>query len=176
MIFITSDTWFNRPIYQLQDIDVVEYNDMLIAKWNEVVSDSDDVYVLGGFGVSDLYHIVIRLKGNIHFLNNYYTEDEKMFINDMKKYVNNSTDQNISNRIFFHNEQIMTNVETDCVMSYFPLADWIGKNTGTFNFHGFYKNNDFVNHNVSCNTYDWDFYPVNIEKIKKNIANFEEKM
>ena len=66
--------------------------------------------------------------------------------------------------------------ETDCVMSYFPLADWIGKNTGTFNFHGFYKNNDFVNHNVSCNTYDWDFYPVNIEKIKKNISNFEEKM
>ena len=81
--FVISDIWFNRNCKD-DDMNITDINNVKISAWNNTVSDNDDVYVLGGFGISDLYNIIVRLKGRIHFLDNFFNDDERRFIEDMK--------------------------------------------------------------------------------------------
>ena len=83
-IFVISDTWFNRLIEDDPNENVVDRNEQIIQVWNNTIKKNDIVYVLGGFGIGDLYHIVIQLNGKIHFLNNCFNADEKEFIENMK--------------------------------------------------------------------------------------------
>ena len=84
-IFVISDTWFNRVLNDGPDVDTVDSNESIIFNWNTIVTPDDTVYVLGGFGILDLYNIVIQLKGNIHFLNNVFNPDEEMYIENVKE-------------------------------------------------------------------------------------------
>ena len=59
-IFVVSDTWFNRLLKDDPNENVVDNNDFIIQMWNEKVKPGDIVYVLGGFGIGDLYHILAR--------------------------------------------------------------------------------------------------------------------
>lgn len=75
MIFLTSDThaghaniinFGNRPF-----ANVDEMNQAIIDRWNEVVSDHDDVYHLGDFalgGKTFISHFASQLKGRIHLI------------------------------------------------------------------------------------------------------------
>lgn len=84
-IFLTSDCHFNhkniveycpesRPFETVQ-----EMNEAIIKNWNKVVSDKDDVYVLGDFfmgQITDITPILSRLKGVIHLVRgNHDTKD-----------------------------------------------------------------------------------------------------
>lgn len=172
-IFAISDTWFNRLLVDDPNENVVDNNDHIIQVWNETVSPEDKVYVLGGFGIGDLYFILTRLHGEIHFLNNYFNADEKSFITNMKDCVNKSSDHTFRHKILFERNQIVVLPEVDAVLSYFPLEDWPGKSTGTYCFHGMTETTDLMKHNISCSSKKWDYVPVNIVDVQKNIATVE---
>lgn len=173
-IFVISDTWFNRPIGDKSNMTASDYNDEVVNNWNSIVNKSDDIYVLGGFGISDLYNIVIRLNGKIHFLNNYYTDDEILFYETLKKNINDSIDKKLLNRIFFEDKQILTLNKEDIVLSYFPLSYWYGKDTGTICFHGLSDKTNFKNNNINCCYQLNKFKPLNVLSIKENIEKFKK--
>lgn len=175
-IFAISDTWFNRLMEDDPNANVVDNNDHIIQCWNETVNKDDKVYVLGGFGIGDLYHILVRLNGEIHFLANYFNNDEKMFLNTMMDAVRKSSDIELKSRIIFEQAQILTLNDLDVVLSYFPLEDWVGKSTGTYCFHGLNNTMDIEGHNITCIGSEWEYSPVNITDVQKNIETFKNRL
>ena len=173
-IFVTSDIWINRPMGEFSSMTNDEYNNMLIDNWNSTVSKDDIVYILGGFGIGDCYDIILKLNGEIHFLNSIIGESDAEFMNSLKKSVVNSVDVELSKRIIFESNQILALPEEDCVLSYFPLNDWIGKSTGTFCFHGYTNKHNLKENNISCKFELWDNSPVSINEIKNNFLKFEK--
>ena len=173
-IFIVSDIWFNRPIGEFSSMTNNEYNNMIIDNWNNTVSKKDIVYVLGGFGIGDCYDIVIKLNGEIHFLNSVFSQSDRYFRNIMKNAVENSVDKELKKRIFFESDQILALEKEDCILSYFPLNDWAGKSTNTFCFHGYNNNHNIIENNISCKLGLWKCAPVSIKDIKNYFLKFEK--
>lgn len=173
-IFAISDTWFNRLLDDDPNENIIDNNDHMIQVWNETVSPGDKVYVLGGFGIGDLYYIITRLNGEIHFLDNYFNKDEKSFISNMKDAVNRSGDAIFKKKNIFERNQILVLPELDVVFSYFPLETWPGKSTGTYCFHGLTESTNLVGHNISCVAKKWEHAPINITNIKEKIGKFSE--
>lgn len=174
-IFVTSDTWFNRPNGKYLDLTTDEYNKILTENWNKTVGKKDIVYILGGIGISDIYQILIKLNGEIHILNNYFSEDEKYFIEILKKSVDLSVDRKLKNKIIFEETQILTLADEDVILSYFPLMNWMGSESGTYCFHGLTTESDLINHRISCMVGNWDYKPACINEIKNKINSFKEK-
>ena len=172
-IFVTSDIWINRPIGKLANKTSNEYNEILIENWNKVVKPKDVVYILGGVGISDIYSTIIKLNGTIHILNNFFTKDEIDFTYNLQKSVNCSVDKNIRNKFVFHENQIVTLYDEDVVLSYFPLSDWYGKESGTMCFHGFNSYTDFNEKVMSCCMSDRS-KPLNIKECKSNLLEFDK--
>ena len=76
-IFLTSDLHFNHKnilAYESESRpfeNIPEMNEALIANWNNVVSNEDDVWVLGDFFMGqlmDIGSILSRLNGKIHLV------------------------------------------------------------------------------------------------------------
>lgn len=174
--FAISDTWFNRFLTEDPNKNIVDNNDHIIQNWNNVVGKDDNVYVLGGFGISDMYHILVRLNGNIYFLANYFNDDEIESMGMLKSAIDKSSDITLKERIHFIFNQIVLLNDIDVVLSYFPLQDWPGKNTGTYCFHGLNGVMDIAKHNITCTASQWDFNPICIEDVQKNIQSFSSKL
>lgn len=172
-VFIASDIWFNRPIGDFSFMSNDEYNNMIIEKWNEVVKINDIVYILGGFGIGDCYDIVLKLHGEIHFLNSVFTQSDTDFRNIIKEGVENSVNKDLIKRIIFENNQILTIPKFDCVLSYFPLSDWLGKNSNTLCLHGYTNNHNLNENNISCKINLWGNSPVSINEVKNNLLKFK---
>ena len=173
-IFVASDLWFNRPMGDYSSMTNEEYNNMIIDNWNDIVSDEDIVYVLGGFGIGDCYDIVLKLNGEIHFLNSVFSHADSTFRNVMKCGVENSVNKDLANRIIFESNQILSVLTEDCILSYFPLSDWAGKTTNTLCFHGYTDNHNLNENNISCKIDLWGSSPVCIKEIKNNFSNFRK--
>lgn len=173
-IFVTSDVWFNRPIGEFSSMTNEEYNNMVIDNWNSIVGNKDVVYVLGGFGIGDCYDIVLKLNGEIHFLNSVFSRCDSDFINSIKEGVENSVSKELLKRIVFENNQILAIPNEDCILSYFPLNDWAGKSTNTYCFHGYTSDHNIVENNISCKLELWKNSPVSIKEIKNIILKFEK--
>ena len=175
-IFVTSDIWFNRPIGEFSHMTNEEYNNMIIDNWNNTVGDDDIVYVLGGFGIGDCYDTVLKLNGEIHFLNSVFNYNDSIFRNAIKDSVEYSVNKELGKKIIFESNQIITVSDVDCVLSYFPLSDWAGKSTNTFCFHGYSNNHNINENNVSCKMELWENSPVSIKEIKKSFSKFKKLM
>lgn len=173
-IFVTSDIWFNRPIGQFSHMTNEEYNGMMIENWNDKVNNDDVVYILGGFGIGDCYDIVLKLNGEIHFLNSVFNSSDNIFMNLIKESVVNSVNKELNERIIFENNQILALPIEDCILSYFPLNDWAGKSTNTFCFHGYTNNHNLKENNFSCSMQLWDGFPVNIKEIKEGFSKIKK--
>lgn len=173
-IFVTSDVWFNRPMGVFSSMTNEEYNNLIIDNWNSSVSNGDVVYVLGGFGIGDCYDIVLKLNGEIHFLNSIFSHTDSVFRSAIREGVENSVNKDLSKRIIFENNQILAIPKIDCVLSYFPLNDWAGKSTGTICFHGYTDKHNLNEQNISCRLELWGDSPVNIREIKNNFSNFKK--
>lgn len=173
-IFVISDVWFNRPMGEFSSMTNDEYNNMVIEYWNNSVSNNDIIYVLGGFGIGDCYDIVLKLNGEIHFLNSIYSNTDSCVMDEIKNNVKNSVNKKLQKRIFFESNQILAVPMYDCILSYFPLNDWAGKNTNTFCFHG-YTNKHYLNdNNISCKMELWKKSPMNIKDVKTSLSKFKK--
>jgi calcineurin-like phosphoesterase family protein len=171
-IFVTSDLWFNRPMGEFSSMTNTEYNNMLIDNWNNTINKDDVVYVLGGFGIGNCYDIVLKLNGEIHFLNSVFTNSDITFRNYLIESVGHSVNKELTKRIIFESNQILAIPEFDCILSYFPLRDWCGKTTDTFCFHGYTDEHNLKENNISCKIENWKNSPSNINEIKNNLSKF----
>ena len=175
-IFVISDIWFNRILDNEPNANVVDNNEHIIQQWNQTVSTDDKVYVLGGFGIGDLYPVAIRLNGEIHFLNNMFNEDEKKYFKEFKDCLKKSSDKNIKNKFYFENNQMVVLNSMDAVLSYFPLSDWSGHLTGTYCFHGLTGTTNIDEHNISCLAVNWEYCPVDIKNVQENISECSTRL
>jgi calcineurin-like phosphoesterase family protein len=173
-IFVVSDIWFNRPMGEYSHMTNEEYNNMIISNWNNVVKDKDIVYVLGGFGIGYCYDIVLKLKGEIHFLNSVFSHSDSDFMSAIRESVENSVNKELVNRVIFEGNQIIAVPDVDCVLCYFPLRDWAGKSTNTYCFHGYTDKHELNENNISCMLNLWNNSPVNVNEIKNNFLNFKK--
>lgn len=173
-IFVISDIWFNRPMGDFSSMTNGEYNNMIVDNWNSTIGDDDVVYVLGGFGIGNCYDIVIKLNGEIHFLNSVFSNSDSIFRDAMKEAVENSVNKELVKKIIFENNQILAVPKADCVLSYFPLTDWAGKSTNTLCFHGYTNSHNLNENNISCKMDLWENTPVSIKEIKNNFSNFKK--
>ena len=74
-IFVTSDLHFGHDrgfLYEPRGFDNIEdHDEAVIANWNSVVNEDDDVYVLGDLMLNDNAHgveCIKRLNGTIHII------------------------------------------------------------------------------------------------------------
>ena len=175
-IFVTSDLWFNRPTGNLSGYTATEYNDIIINNWNEVVGKRDDVYILGGLGIGDMYHLIVRLNGRIHILNNFYTNEEMYFKDLLKTTIEQSSDKSLKRRITFETDQMISIPQFDTILSYFPLAEWYGRKSGTFCFYGGTAKSNFQENAISCISEIWKNRPIEIIEVQSNINKFKENI
>ena len=172
-IFVTSDVWFNRPMGVFSDMTNKEYNSIIVENWNNSVSKNDIVYILGGFGIGNCYDSLLKLNGEIHFLNSVFCQSDSDFRNIIKACVDNSINVDFKKRIFFENDQIIAIPEIDCVLSYFPLNDWFGKSTETFCFHGYTDKHNLNDNDISCKLNLWGS-PISVNEIKNDFTKIKK--
>lgn len=175
-IFVTSDIWFNRPIGKMSEYSTNDYNDTIVNNWNKTVGKKDIVYILGGLGISDIYPIIVKLNGELHILNNFFSKDEEYFYTVLKQCIQLSVDKKLKNRIIFENSQIISIPEHDIIFSYFPLSTWGGAETGTYCFHGYDEKSDLTKNKISCKLEDWNYKPISITEIKNSIQRFKNNL
>lgn len=160
--FITSDTYFGREeiikIAKRPFKNVQEMNEVLIEKWNNVVSEDDVVYHLGNFAWDPLTaeSVISELNGEIRFIKGQY-DDALLEIVD---YIEG---------IEILPGDIIIDSELKAVMSHWPLEEWQGKSNDIFHYHGatlkdLKTNMDKMNRvNVCCD--NWRYTPQDIESL-----------
>lgn len=95
MIYFTSDLHFNHDrdfIYKPRGFDSCwAMNRKIIENWNSIVTEEDDVYVLGDLMLGDNFigkRIISSLKGNIHvILGNHDTDQRIKIYNELPNVV-----------------------------------------------------------------------------------------
>jgi len=101
---------------QFQSID--EHDAFLLDKWNEKVTDSDEVYILGDLSYKSQYHIshyLSRMKGRKHLVIGNHDHTWMKNVKDMSEYFETTENLNI---IKFEGKLI--------TLCHYPLLEWAG--------------------------------------------------
>ena len=180
----------NRPYENIK-----EHDEDLIARWNSVVSPSDQVYHLGDFtlgGSKDAAKIFERLNGNIHIIGNYFHHDSRWLPKmdngapalweTHRKYVSLGTEHR---QRFVDVLQPITALEPNplsvtkdgdvgfygppIILCHYPLALWDRKHYGAWHLfgHTHQAGNDVVLTRFSLNVGidAWDYKPVSLKQV-----------
>lgn len=166
-IFYTSDLHFghknilkyeNRPWNSIE-----EMNEGLITRWNEKVTDNDDVYILGDFAfqskslpIDTINLITHKLKGKKHLIIG--NHDEWINKIDVKPRLWASMDYYA--KIMDKNRIV--------ILSHYPIETWDQEHYGSIHLYGhlhstptkLYQSNRY---NVGCD--NWNYYPVTLDEI-----------
>ena len=146
MIYYTSDLHFghkniikyeNRPFESIEDM-----TERLIERWNNKVTNSDVVYILGDFAFKNQYmnkakilECFKRLNGYKYLVpgnhEDYLTKDfiEEISIDDNNTWIMNS----------------LTEIVDDyriVILCHYPIEEWDGKYRGTYHVHGHIHSQD----------------------------------
>lgn len=158
MIYFIADTHFddknilnyeNRPFSS-----VIDMNQKLIENWNKVVSDSDEIYVVGDFGntkyLKDLKGIKYLIKGNHDTEdNNYYRKAGFKEVYDKPVLLNN----------FW-------------ILSHEPL--YVCENMPYANIFGHVHNSpiykDYSSHHFCVTVERTDYSPISFDKVKRKVT------
>ena len=130
-IFFTSDNHFgHKNILNIckdtrHGRDVDEMNELMIGKWNDVVTDNDRVYCLGDFSFmrpDKTESILKRLKGQIHLV-----------IGNHDNWINPSTSA------YFESINHYKKITLDgikVIMFHYPIFEWENIHYGAFHLFG----------------------------------------
>ena len=169
MIYFTSDLhlghnniikYTNRPFKDYEEMD-----NILIKNWNNVISDKDDVYILGDISMNSP-EVVDRylqrmsgrkylIKGNHDYFAEKYKGNQLMWIKDYY--------------------ELKVNKQNILVLSHYPFSEWNRSYHGSIHLHGHQHNHSDYNLNQrknNKNRYDVgvdanDFKPISLDKILK---------
>jgi calcineurin-like phosphoesterase family protein len=128
----------NRPFGSIGEMDAE-----LILRWNDCVSESDTVYHLGDFTLSELYHArwyFSRLNGYILILDNGWHHD-KRWIRHAKEALSLPGDVNPITTGSGYYLKILPPLDVlefhpPVVLCHYPLARWDRRHYGAWHLHG----------------------------------------
>ena len=180
MIFFTSDLHINHDrdfIWGARGYeDVIEHNEDIVKIWNEIVSDEDEVYVLGDICLGggpqkqeDNFKILSQLKGKIHFIIGNHDTPVKIKLYDKLNFINEGYANVLRYRKY------------NFYISHYPTltGNYDDKNlkTKTINLCGHTHTTDKFADMGKCGIsyhVDWDAHkcPVSIDTIIKDLKEF----
>ena len=177
MKFFTADTHFGHKALLTLGAgrpfpNIVEHDETIIKKWNDKVSKSDDVYILGdmfwGMNEFQIQSYMDKLKGHKHLI---IGNHDKIGV---------YAKSNRFKEIIQYKELEIDN--TEVILNHFPLAEWqhfyygsyhlYGHTHGTFNLAEMTLKRERPNGNcldvgVDSNNYE----PLSFEEIKEKVKN-----
>ena len=112
----------NRPFANLD-----EMHSSIITNWNDVVKEEDEVYILGDFAwkKSVANKILPQLKENKFLVRGNHDK-----INDEMR----------AHFVLIKNYSIITDGETELVLSHYPIAHWYNQYRGAVHLYGYVHN------------------------------------
>ncbi len=126
-VYFTSDTHFGDHrtinIHKRPFTSVAEMNEALVAAWNGVVSDADDVWHLGDFArkLADVPALLATLNGRIHLIRG---NNDPAGIVDLPGWASVRD---------YHEIELG---ERKLVLCHYPFRSWNGQHRGAVNLHG----------------------------------------
>ena len=177
MIYYISDLHFGhrnviemdgRPFETIEEMD-----EALIRRWNERVTDEDDVYILGDFAyrngfTTDWY--LSRLRGRKHLING--NHDFRTLENGKAMAMFASVDKMC----------YITDNGRGVLLCHYPVAEWYGKRYGGYHVHGHIHNRrddvyEFMSRydkalNAGCMING--YCPVTLEELIENNLRFRQ--
>lgn len=163
MIYFTSDTHFGheniirfckRPFVDAQQMDEV-----MIANWNAVVSEKDEVYHLGDFSFRSAKAaptILDRLKGRIHLIHGNHDS------NQIKKLPRFLTSQPYA--------EIKVDGE-NVVLCHYALRTWNKAHYGAYHLYGHSHGGlPGIGRSLDVGVDVWGFRPVTLAEIKERLT------
>lgn len=169
-IFFTSDTHFahnnilkyeNRPFKDINDMD-----NSLIVNWNNKISSTDDIYILGDFSFGDKDYtlkLLNKLNGN------------KFLIKGNHDYV--LKDSEVRNKFAWVKDYyVLKHNNMKFVLFHYPIQVWDCKHHGAVHLYGHIHSN-LGNHSMEYNIQNSynvgvdvnDFTPIELNEILKKI-------
>lgn len=166
-IFFTSDTFFGRKLKAIERgfPSDQEMFDTYIDNWNSRVGKNDVVYHLGNFAWDPISceSSMVHLQGKINFIQAHY--DSHMPDMSLIK---------MGKHILLQN-QIAIIPDTNCIVSYWPMLDWPGKEEGIIHVHGGDVPTDIENgYRFNANIDNWNNAPIELEFFKELIQSQKE--
>ena len=161
-IFFTSDTFFGRKLTSIErgfesDEDMF---DAYIDNWNKRVGKNDVVYHLGNYSWDPISceSSMIHLNGKIYFIQGSY--DSHLPEMSLIKIGRHSILQN----------QIAIIPNEKCIISYWPMLDWPGKDEGVIHVHGGTPETNINDgYRFNANIKNWNNAPIELEFLKELI-------
>lgn len=155
-------------------LNVYDMRETILNNWNKIVSNSDDVYVLGdiGFDFDDIIDFLMNANGNIHLL----PGNHDKFYNRLKTSLQKPVYKKLSKRLMLHDD--IHNIKDNgyhISLCHFPIYEWHQYHRGSVHLHGHTHGN--IGESYKKNAYDVgvdvrSFKPVNLNDIlinKKNV-------
>ncbi|UOB20911.1 metallophosphoesterase family protein [Macrococcus armenti] len=130
MIYFISDTHFyHKNMAKSRSFTVEQMNALLIKNWNETVSESDDIYILGDLfyraSIEEANALLNTLNGKKHLV---IGNHDKHFLK--KEHFNKEHFQEISYIIEFNYD------EYHFFLCHYPVVDWNRKRYESFHLYG----------------------------------------
>jgi calcineurin-like phosphoesterase family protein len=163
-IFFTSDTFFGRKLTAIERgfSSDEEMFDTYIENWNKRVGKNDMVYHLGNFAWDPIAceSSMIHLNGKINFLSGQY--DSHLPEMSLIKLGRHS--------IISHQIAIIPNI--NCIISHWPLLDWIGKEEDYIHVHGGTQSTNLEDgYRFNANVSNWNNAPIEFDFFKELIES-----
>ena len=168
MIFFTADIhsfhtniikYENRPFKTSE-----EMNEVIKFNWNSIISEKDDVYILGDVGFTSpnkMYSFLTELKGNKYLI---IGNHDKSLLKDS---------QVRSQFIWCKDYFKLKHANEKIILFHYPIYSWDCKHHSSWHLHGHVhttSHEDFyypTKLNVGMDL--WNFTPVSFDQVKKKI-------
>lgn len=131
-IFYIADTHFGhdniRRLSKRPFANVEEMDEVMIRNWNSVVTNNDDVYILGDFSFKSKNpaEYLKRLNGKLHLITGNH---DKVTVKSCRKYFVEICDM-----------KEITDGDYRIVLCHYPLVEWNGYYGNTYHFYGHVHN------------------------------------
>lgn len=165
-IFFTADTHFGyNKVAKLRGFDnTSDMNEILIANWNSVVTDKDEIYVLGDFSnmnLSDTSDIVERLNGKKYYIRGNHDE----WIDEYEKKYGHHTLRSVN----IHEYMKVSHDDITAILFHFPIRTWMGKGKKNIHLHGHTHFDQYgeLSYNVGIDINN--FHPIKFHDILEKI-------
>lgn len=154
-IFFTSDTHFyhkaiigycNRlgggVLNQPADVQVATMNQLLIERWNEKITNDDEVYFLGDFafcGTQKAVDVIKQLRGRKYWIrgNHDYSLSKKDGVKEHFEWIKDYYMLHVHDKYQPEDEdEEIKQYHQEIVLCHFPILSWDGMARGAWHLHG----------------------------------------
>ena len=162
MIYFTSDLHFGHTNIIMHSkrpfLGVTEMNDGLIERYNSVVTNKDDVYILGDVAFCDPTPLVARMNGRKHLIMGNHDHPKKSKLHGCAfQWIKDTYELSVNGQKIW--------------LAHYPHRAWPNSHHGAWHLYG-HSHGNMPPHGRSMDVgVDvWGYYPVSFENIQTEMA------